>query len=402
MGERCVQREACAETTASRLTMRVPHLTLPSSIALACLGLSAACMAPRSEAVDEPRDVIDRANWSDSVGYTYVSGVRELSDGGFLVSDPREARLELRRADTLTRRAVGRQGYGPGEWPRALAPIAMGWDSSLLVDPLSRRVLLISSASPVATRALPEAASLLQGVTVVGALDSRRLVTVRVPLHVAPDPLADSSDLFVLDMDTDQAVRIAQLRRAEGDLVQVGNVQALSRPAFSVAEQAAVCPDRWIAVARRSPYRIDWRKPDGAWQLGLAIERRELPMNAREATYYASRMAWLADALVNMPPEQRTVRERLLNDLPASIPPFEGAAIHCLSSGEVAVTRTPSSSLPHLSVDIVDRSGKRIAAIALPSMSRVVGVGHRRLYVVSKDTLSLERISRFDLPQPEK
>jgi hypothetical protein len=120
-------------------------------------------------------------------------------------------------------------------------------------------------------------------------------------------------------------------------------------------------------------------------------------MTADEESFYASRMSELRQALPRMSPEERQVRERLLTDLPGTIPPFPPEAVHCLRSGEVSVTRTPTSTMPFPSVDVVDRSGRRVAALSFPSMTRVVGAGARRLYLVTRDSMALEYVARFDL-----
>lgn len=365
--------------------------------AIALLSWTATLSACLGSTRDELRMARDDPDWVDTVGYTYISGVFELSNGELLLSDPRESRLESRRPGSAKRQPVGRQGFGPAEWPMALAVSGIAGDSSLLIDPFSRRVLLLAGETPLQAQALPETASLLRGVRVAGALNARTLVLIRVPRTTSIDPLVDSSEVSLLDLPTGQLTRIAMLRRADGDLVHVGNTEVLSRPAFSVAEQVAVCVDGWIAVARRAPYRVDWRAPGGRWRLGAPIEATELPMTADEESFYASRMSDLRLALPSMSPDERQVRERLLTDLPSTIPPFPAEAVHCLRSGEVAVTRTPNSTMPFPSVDVIDRAGRRVAALSFPAMTRVVGTGARRLYLVTRDSMALEHLARFDL-----
>src|SRR5688572_9474229 len=63
-----------------------------------------------------------------------VRAVRELADGRTLVIDSDERALFVVDWNTLERRAVGRTGNGPGEYQYPGQLVALGADSTLLID----------------------------------------------------------------------------------------------------------------------------------------------------------------------------------------------------------------------------------------------------------------------------
>jgi hypothetical protein len=83
--------------------------------------------------------------------FTAITSIRELSDGRIIVSDPRD--LQLIIADFRSRRVqpISRKGAGPGEYGMAGPARPLSGDSSLLVDFMQRRWLLLDGERVVAT-----------------------------------------------------------------------------------------------------------------------------------------------------------------------------------------------------------------------------------------------------------
>jgi hypothetical protein len=87
--------------------------------------------------------VLTKAEAEYAESFTSIDGVREMRDGRVLVVDSRE--MIVRLVDLRTGRVerVGRSGRGPGEYALPVALIALGGDSSGIVDEATRRILVV-------------------------------------------------------------------------------------------------------------------------------------------------------------------------------------------------------------------------------------------------------------------
>ncbi|HEX7121712.1 MAG TPA: hypothetical protein VF178_05015, partial [Gemmatimonadaceae bacterium] len=99
---------------------------------------------PRTVALPAPNAELD-------VEFTRVVGVRELSDGRALVADAGEKRLMVVDWAAGSARQLGREGQGPGEYASLGRLLALGGDSTLVVDFQAGRWLLLHHDSTATT-----------------------------------------------------------------------------------------------------------------------------------------------------------------------------------------------------------------------------------------------------------
>lgn len=335
-------------------------------------------------------------------GFTFIASVRELSDGALILVDTRESRIVRLRFDSSGALDVGRRGDGPAEWANAYPLFPLGRDSSLLVDQAARRWLLFVGTS--IQRAIPTESPLHELVRdfVIGAASSGDVLSILRPRVIA-DMHRDKTDSIPLTLAslTGAVDTVAMLRDAPADVVTAqtddGRVvpRGISRPAFSVGEEAAIFRDGWIAIARLEPFRVDWLLPDRTIRFGEPIEMREVRLDQREKDAYLSRNAEIISGLENVMPEIRTALMRRFTEFPSSIPPFEASALIAGADGCLYIRRTPLGALNLPRFDVVDRSGRRRSTFTLDANERLVGVGDRGVYVASKDSDDVEWLRQY-------
>jgi hypothetical protein len=173
----------------------------------------------------------------------------------------------------------------------------------------------------------------------------------------------------------------------------------VSRPALSVGEDAALFQDGWMAVARLDPYRVDWRTPAGTIIPGEQLPVPVIPFDTREREAYLARTrSEFSDPEGHMPAAMKAAVQRLLTDLPETIPPFLPRALIAGADCLLYIRRTPTVDHPSPTYDAVDRSGRLRFQIELAPRQRLVAAGVKHLYIVTRDSSDLERLSRHPTP----
>lgn len=365
------------------------------------LAVAAACGSDR---LREGDDVVLKGPF-EQLGetFTYVTSVRELSDGAVIVTDPREQKIVLGRFGDSLVQMVGRRGAGPEEWSTAVALHPLGGDSSVQADPTTRR-LIYFDGSRVAASAPPEVATrahalgMLQGASADGSLFSMR---APAPSTVGPRDLTPNDSLALVRIATtsDRADTIAMLRDAPGRVHARREADgtfrdfALSRPAMAVSEIFAVFPDGWVAIARLEPYRVDWIDSFGQMHLGEPIPIVPRMFDARTREQYLARHRRAIEQLETAPAEVREVLGTRYAEFPREVPPFDASSLVAGMDGRLYVRRAEPGFASHTRYDVVDRTGA-LARLALPSDARLVTATREHLYVVRRDSLDVEYLRR--------
>ena len=192
-----------------------------------------------------------------------------------------------------------------------------------------------------------------------------------------------------------ESTTVVLVDRASGDrhpVTQLAAAIAVDRMAFrpvcQMNEQALLTSDGWIAVLRANPYRVDWRKPDGAWVLGPPIPDATVPMTQRERDVY---LAWRERERPTQPRD--TVRVWPENVCPwiGGYPPI------ATPDGKLVVYRVPTSEAPATRYDVIDRQGRLERQIAMPSSDAILGFGQHSVYVIRTNPEN-QTISRHPWP----
>lgn len=332
--------------------------------------------------------------------FTSVAAVRELTDGRVLVTDAGEKRLYVAdwRSGAVT--ALGREGSGPGEYQRPRNLFALSADSTLLVDALGGRWLLLAGDSivttvPVSAPPIQAGARLPLGADAQGHVVASR--GIGVPSGSAPMtmPRRDSSYLVRVHRLSGASDTIATLASRPGRISVSGPIdrataiEIVVNP-LSVGDQVVVLPDGWVAVVRVDPYRVDWIGPDGRKAQGAPLPFDRHPVTDREKRAILQRQA------TERGDEPRDPDSVL--DWPATLPPFLTGAVLPASDGRIWIRRTSRAGDRQVLYDVVGRSGALSARLSLPDGQHVVGIGRAAVYTAETDADGIQRLRRHALP----
>lgn len=306
--------------------------------------------------------VVQKAADSGSAQFTALTSIRKLADGRVLLSDPRERSLFVADRDFRHAERLGRVGDGPGEY-RLAAPLwRLRGDSTLMVDMMGRRWLIIVGDRIVAT--VPSTHPAVLAVKSYGfSLDSLGKV-----LLVQNGPTAtDSQTMVLLDRSTGEQSPIGHLPPPVPGSDDI--------PAYpNVYPMIAMSLDGWIAIVHSDPYRVDWRDPTGRWVRGPALDVPVTRVTDEEREYVLRRLR------AGRQPDVQA------DDLrwPQTIPIVNtGRRMIFAPSGELLVPRVPSAHSPETAYDVIDRRGALVGSVRLKVDEWILGQADRELFAVS-------------------
>lgn len=369
---------------------------LLTTVSLAILSVPCLGTAQRAPAIQlSPSTAVSRGT------FTGVRSVRELHDGRVLVADRSERRLYIIQLDSPEKTVIGREGSGPGEyrgigWLYSLSP-----DSTLFTDSYDGRWNLLTGSEIVET--------LSQYESLVGLLSARVSGTdhfghvLGVSGHGFSGPQrrrasADSLVLILAERSTGAADTLAVIR-GRGEFPVHRQPAEGNRPTMLIGgnplaseDQALLFPDGWIAVARVSPYRVDWRSPDGRWHRGAALPHEQVRTDDREKCAALNR--WIG-GLRDCDP---SILEPWPEVVPAFVPSRERPDLFATPDGRLVIARTPTARFPGHRYDVVDRDGALTGVITLPENEVLIGFGSNSVYILVTDELDLQRLRRHPWP----
>jgi len=324
--------------------------------------------------------------------FAHVSAVRELNDGRVLIADNLEGRLVVAdlRAGSVVR--IGRVGNGPGEYSAVDELYWLPGDSTLMPsDERHSRWLLLVGSQIVATLAPDDARLAFAGRRLVGADASGRLLALRsLPGIELAGGRSQAADAVVLiSRDRTRIDTIARLRGAETRMVVAGSAERprrmLYQVVYSVADQAVLFPDGWIAVAYQQPYRVDWIAPDRSALRGPELPWQYPRVTETEKAAYGKHLVRRVGPRAKLPPEMPWAE---------TVPPFRESALLAAPDGSLVVLREQWSGSPATEYEVVNRRGQRSFTLALHWNERIVGFGSRSAYVAVADDDGIERLER--------
>lgn len=388
------------------------------SLGWAAVALGAAC-APERSPPEQELPVIDLPPAEAVLGekeFSWVKSVRELPDGRLLVSDGIERFLYVVdfRSGEIAR--IGAHGDGPGEyqWPGYL--YALGADSTLFIDSTVHRWFLLVgdrivksldryALMPILLGGGAEPWGVDWSGRVLGAEGFARQPGVPDYAQTQADSirvllsgssfLGSSAQIEVGRFDT-----IAEVggQGLAGVLVEQGlrPMQRISQ--LATQGQAWLFRDGWIAVAHPDPYRVDWRRPDGQWIHGAPLPFRPVAVTHEEKCFRLSRVTLYTECLL----------DRFPVPWPRHVPPFVMSRLRSVTPGAtplrpapggmLLILRTPTLEAPGNRYDLIDRSGALRGVFRLPVDQTIAGFGPSSLYVVRKDAMDLQTLSRHPWP----
>jgi hypothetical protein len=327
--------------------------------------------------------------------FTRVASVAELRDGGLLVVDRGERALYYTTLDGSEPRAVARTGGGPGEFHTPGRLVAFGPDSFLVTDEFTQRWSVLSGTRFVRSLAESRALNREMGADVRGLTRSGLVLGARTRRAGARES-ADSLELIVADLDAGEPTVIGMLA-GRGASLHIssprgnGPQRLMIGSPLAAEDRAVMFSDGWIAVARKAPYRVDWRDPTGTWTRGPSLQRTTIPVNAEVQCASLRRMMGPA-----VPCDPTLVR-----DWPEVVPPFlppslrhPQETVHATPDGNVLVWRAPIGLAGGNLYELLGRDGTLRATLELPEHITIVGFGASAVYTFAVDADGLQSIRR--------
>ena len=383
------------------------------------LVVAAACSDRASTAAPPTIDLPPADITLQGRDFSQVRSVAEIGEDRVLVTDAIENSLYVVHLRTGEVRTEGSSGEGPGEYGRVGFLYPLGDDSTVFVGEPPRLLLLVGDRivqdlDPVYPRlGMGSTGESPWGVDRAGrALGVEGFAfqprsgwsrTHADSLHI----LLSTGSIFDAapsGPDTIASVggqgrwglaRISSVAQMGGQEVTMNST--VTSPLASEG-QGWLFPDGWVALAHPEPYRVDWLTPGGEWIRGTPLPVTLAEVSLEERCLAVSRRN----------PDAECDPDRYPG-WPAQVPPFTmvvdggwntpgGTALQPGPHGLLLIRRTPTTEAPETRYDAVDRDGKLRGAILMPEGATIVGFGRASLYVVQKDEMDLQTLSRHPWP----
>jgi hypothetical protein len=346
--------------------------------------------------------------------FSFLNGVRELSDGTLLAADPLAEVLLRIDLDAGTADTLGRPGPGPQEYKQPDQVFALPGDSSLLVD-LGKMQLTELGPDGVLGRGIPMAIQTEDRFPLV--LHPRFVDRQGRFYDQAPRSRNGGSSDSVAIIRFDRATygidtvtmlwfpEIEQVRSRGGGFV----------PRMLEARNAwAVGADGRVAIAHAEDFSVEWLFPDGRTTTGppTPFPTHRAGSADKEAILAGMRSSGISMTMAARPGgavEQMTMSRGLprgtegprIDDFEwaEELPPFRSDRVLISAQGEAWVERyLPVDSLPQ--VVVFDGDGRFKGIVTLPAQRQILGFGqsqdgHELAYLVRTDEYDLRWLERY-------
>jgi hypothetical protein len=331
------------------------------------------------------------------IEFSRISDARELPDGRLIVTDAIDKQVSVVDFARRTSRKIGRQGAGPGEYRTPGRLLQIGADSTLVVDLLGGRWLVMARDSIVDV--VPGSApAMAGGRNPLGADSHGHLLASRIARSldgaIGNVQIAnDSSWLMRVDrhtgkLDTVGKFRVRPSRIAiKGTSEQPTSVSVVMNP-ISTGELPVMFADGAIGIARLDPYRVDWII-GGKTVAGARLPFETVPVSHDEKVAALTRIGRVDP---NAPKDPDEVK-----DWPEAFPPFLTGAAQPAPDGTLWIKRAASAKAPGTDYDVVDRTGRLVKRVHLPTNEGIVSVGRSALYVIVTDDDDVQHLRRYAL-----
>lgn len=337
--------------------------------------------------------------------FSYVRGVRELSNGRLLVADWIENRVVMVDLATGSVTDVVKEGGGPNEVRLPTALVRYRGDSTLLVDYGNNRIMVLSPTG----RAVRSIVSETPGPMGVRGADASGVFYFAIPSWAENPPLSDDSVRvvrWVPGTDATRAVVVVQATRWRKDRSpsqepRIPTVGFASQDAWVVASSGE------IMIVRAQPFRVEILGADGRVRVGdalpvttRAVTRDDKVRFVREFGAGAAQSGRGENGGMGrapLPTAAEIARQVETTEFAPNHPPFDASAVHIAPNGRLWVGQPAVPGQP-VRYDVFDANGRRVQQVELRAGRRVAHVGAHGVYVVSEGEDGVQGIERYRLP----
>lgn len=327
-----------------------------------------------------------------------VTSIRELRDGRVIIADRKGRRLLISDIGFSTAQQVGREGEGPGEY-RSLSRLhALEGDSTLVEDRGGRRWLLLDGGKLVTTISADPRDGYWR--TLIGTGPDGQIAEVRGFRFGRPSagPVTRvatyAESLVVLsghrgrsDVDTLLKIggRFLGMWSAKKDTGSGRVVDFYYGNPLAVEDQAVLMGDGTLAVAYRSPYRVECRgrDPGNVRSWSLPGERTAVDETIKRA------------ALRRTYPRGPQFSSGEIGNWPPFAPPFPNDALQLGPAPYLLIERLDFRQDRLRRYDVVSCLSGMLYQIHMSESRRVVGAGRATIYVATEVEEGFEVIERY-------
>ncbi|MDZ4674893.1 MAG: hypothetical protein SGI84_10590 [Gemmatimonadota bacterium] len=329
--------------------------------------------------------------------FSQVAGLRELPRNRAIVTDQMERTVFVVDFGTGTRRPIGRQGDGPGEYRFPRAPLAGVADTTLLFDAVQRRLHQIAADGTFVGSTTPTG----------GALTAARGTDRRGRVYFETSSLDQDRGTFV---DSVVVVRWNPVNGQSQALTKVwsGGRVILRRPEgaaslarsitpFPALDAWGVLPDGAVVIALHNPYRLTIVTTDGAVRVGDPIAVTPPPVSSADRASFREQASTRRSTALRLGggsgPPGGGIQFRD-EDFPERMPAFIAETLLITPEGEIWIGRGHSTGDRTWRYDIFDAQGRLVGAATLPTAAVVAGFGAGTVYLVRTDGDDLKYLER--------
>ena len=373
------------------------------------IGIGSVLLSPQLSAQARAGNtVLSQPSAESADGFTLIGGIRELSNGKVLVSDPMERSVQLVDLAAGTAIKVGREGQGPGEYAFPGGLLALSGDTTLLVDQMNRRFLIIlPNGKTGESVAFPGDLGLGVEPRYVDAAGRIYFQGSAIPPGGRLEgslTLADSVPLYRWDrrsrMDTIAFLKLPSMTMNTSGNASAGRVMIMRPQPFTPEDVWAVARDGRLAIARVADFHIDWFSTAKQKTPGPANRFDRLRVN--EADKEAQRRAMRnprvfvgggpAGGRATPPPVDMPEPE-----YPEFKPPFPGRSAWVAPDGNLWLLRSRLGGDPVPTLDVFDGRGTLVGKVTIPKDRRIVGFGANSVYMARTDSDDMQWLERYAL-----
>ena len=352
-----------------------------------------------------PRTLAPLPLRTGDVEFASIAGANELRDGRVLVSDAGGPAIYIIDPRAGAVRTLGREGAGPNEYrrPGGIYPDTGG--GSFVLDRGQARVLAVDAQGTltgtrsIEVRGFSSAADDVDPRRVDGALHTYYSNPLGSPRARPGGGGADSLPILRYDPVRQRSDTVGFLGRTRPTVISSENGVTRTRtPIFSPADGWGVASDGSVAIARVTPYRVEWIAPDGRRTTGTAIAYTPVAVTAadREAREDLGQSAAIGSRTAGG--RTTTISTTGVEQVYADVKPaFDPEDIIVAPDGKVWVGRHEPARATHAVYDVFDRSGARVDRVALPPRARVVGFGPTAVYAAELDADDIPQLRKYRL-----
>jgi hypothetical protein len=342
-------------------------------------------------------------------GFGFLQTVRELSDGRVMAADPLGQVLVVWDVDRGLTDTLGRVGNGPQEYRQPDAVFPLPADSTLLVDLGNTRLTAIGPDGTFGS-SLPIMRPRHEGFP-MNLMPRFTDGLGRIYFYLSANlrgSMADSAFIARFDRANETVDTLGVLRVPIPEFERVGNNMVMTSGPLMPRDGWAVGLDGSVAIARAADYSIEWIAADGSLvhgspkiyqpvQVGRAEQERwadEAQANMMQLTSVMSREGGVSNVEMRRGGGSRSDVTAIR--WPDEMPPIHAERSKVSYDGNLWVERHVRVGSDPV-VDVFDTQGNKIAEVALPTRSRVVGFGVGAVYLVTADDLDLLWLRKYRL-----